>query len=102
VALDLDDAGLEGLADLRRGEADSRRVTHRLGHVVEQLVEGLSEAVDRQALEPEARIAEENDGADAHRGSITAAIATAGRAPRHRSRYPDAVWPVSGRTGPDR
>ena len=42
------------------------RVAHRVGHVVEQPVEELAEAVDRQALQPEPRVTEEDDRSDAH------------------------------------
>jgi hypothetical protein len=54
LLLDLDDAGLERLAQLRRGEADAGCVAHRLGQVVEQLVEVLAEAVDRLAAQAQA------------------------------------------------
>ena len=36
------------------------------GEVVEQLVQVLAEAVDRLALQPKARVAEEDDGSNAH------------------------------------
>jgi hypothetical protein len=70
LAADLDDARLERLTDLRRRQPDPGRLPHRLGHVVEQLVEVPPEAVDGQALQAEARIAEENDRSDTHRPSI--------------------------------
>ena len=59
-----------GLAELRRGEPDAGRVAHRVGQVVEQAVQEPAEAVDRQALEPEARVTEEDDRADAHGGRV--------------------------------
>ena len=59
-----------GLAELRRGEADAGGVAHRVGQVVEELVEELAEAVDRLALEPKARVAEHDDGADAHGAGV--------------------------------
>ena len=67
LALDLDHAGLERHAQLGRGEADARRVAHRVRQVVEQLVQVLAEAVDRLALEPQPGVAEHDDGLDAHR-----------------------------------
>ncbi len=51
-----------GLAELGRGEPDARGVAHRVGQVVEQLVEVLAEAVDGLALEPQTRVAEHDDG----------------------------------------
>ena len=66
LALDLDDAGLERHADLRRREADAGRLAHRVGQVVEQLVERLAEAVDGLAAQAQARVAEGQDGSDGH------------------------------------
>ena len=51
------------------------RVAHRVGHVVEQAVEELAEAVDGQALQAQPRVTEEDDGANAHRRSIAGAPA---------------------------
>ena len=70
LALDLDDAGLQRFAELRRREADARRVAHRVGEVVEQLVQVLAEAVDRLALEAQPGVAEQDDGADTHGGEV--------------------------------
>ena len=83
LVLDLDDAGLHRLAELRRRQADPGRVAHRVGEVVEQLVEVLAEAVDRLALEAQARVAKEDDRSDAHRPEYTAA-AQSGPAGRGR------------------
>ena len=66
LVLDLDDAGLQGLTELWRGQPDPGRVAHRVREVVEQLVEVRAEAVDRLALEPKTWVAEEDDGTDAH------------------------------------
>jgi hypothetical protein len=49
--LDLDDAGLQRLAELGRGEAHAGGVAHRVGKIVQQLVQVLAEAVDRQPLQ---------------------------------------------------
>jgi hypothetical protein len=70
LTANLDDARLQRLANLRRRQADPGRLAHRLGHVVEQLVEVFPEAIDGQALQSKARIAEENDRSDTHRRSI--------------------------------
>ncbi len=70
LALDLDDARLQGLTELWRGEPDTGRIAHRVGEVVEELVEVLAEAVDRLALEAQAGVAEHDDGADAHGGEV--------------------------------
>ena len=80
LALDLDHAGLQRLAELGRREADAGRVAHRLGQVVEQLVQGLAEAVDGQALEAQPRVPEHDDGFDAHARSISARVRRALRA----------------------
>ena len=42
------------------------RVAHRVGEVVEQLVQVLAEAVDRLALQAQAGVAQHDDRADAH------------------------------------
>ena len=55
-----------GFAELRRGQADAGRIAHRVGEVVEQLVQVLAEAVDRLALQAQPRIAEHDDGSDGH------------------------------------
>ena len=70
LALDLDDAGLQRLAELGRGQPDAGRIAHRVREVVEELVEVLAEAVDRLALEAQARVAEHDDRADAHGGEV--------------------------------
>ena len=70
LALDLDHAGLQRLAELRRREPDAGRIAHRVREVVEELVEVLAEAVDRLALEAQARVAEHDDRADAHGGEV--------------------------------
>ena len=70
LALDLDDARLQRLAELRRGEPDAGRVAHRVGQVVQQLVEVLAEAVDRLALQAQPGVAEHDDGSDAHGGGV--------------------------------
>src|SRR5262249_8859972 len=71
---DLDDAGLEGLTQLGRRQPDAGGVAHRVGEIIEQPMEELPEAVDRQALQPEARITEEDDRADAHGRESSIAI----------------------------
>src|SRR5262245_34438484 len=50
LAIDLDDTDLQSLSELRRGKPDSRGVTHRVGQVVDQLVEVFPEAVDGLTL----------------------------------------------------
>ena len=69
--LDLDHAGLQRDTDLGCGEADARRVAHGLREVVEELVEVFAEAVDRLALQAEARVAKRDDGADTHGGEYS-------------------------------
>src|SRR5215211_1744072 len=66
AVVDLDDAGVERLADLRRRETDTRRVAHRRGQVVEEAVQELVEARDGLALEAKPRVTEQDDRADAH------------------------------------
>src|SRR5439155_5282521 len=75
LTLDLDHTTAQRLAELRRGEPDAGCRPHRICQVVEQLVEALPEAVDRQPFQPEARIAEHDDGSDAHGPSISRAPA---------------------------
>ena len=69
LVLDLDDADLQRLTQLGRGQADPGRVAHRVGEVVEQLVQVLAEAVDGLPLQPKARVAKEDDRSDAHIGA---------------------------------
>ena len=71
LAVDLDHAGAQRLAQLGGREADAGGVAHGVGQVVEELVEGLREAVDGLALEAEARVAEQHDGFDAHGGEVS-------------------------------
>jgi hypothetical protein len=54
-ALDLDDAQLQRLAHLLCRDTHTGRVAHRLGHVVQRLVEPRTEAVDALAGHPQAR-----------------------------------------------
>src|SRR4029079_19726816 len=70
LTFDLDDAGLHRLAELRGGQAHARCVAHRVGEIVEQLVQVLAEAVDRLALEAETRVTKKNDRPDTHGRSI--------------------------------
>ena len=66
----LDDGDVEGLAELRRREADAGRVAHGVGQVVEEVSQQLAEALDRLALEAQPGIAEREDREDAHAPSI--------------------------------
>ena len=69
--LDLDDAELERLAHLLGRDADAGRVTHRLGHVVEQCMQPRTEAVDALAGQPQAWVTQGDDGAQGHGGKDT-------------------------------
>ena len=82
LAADLDDAGLQRFADLRRSEPHARSVAHRFGQVVQQLVEGLAEAVDGLPLQSKARVAEEDDRSDAHWSASIANDRAASGGPR--------------------
>ena len=89
-ALDLDHAGLLRLAELGRREPDAGRVAHRVGQVVEQLVEVLAEAVDRLALQAQTGVAEHDDRLDAHgreytEGPTAHRAAAAGRGTARRA-----------------
>src|SRR5450759_423705 len=68
--LDLHDGDVQRLAELRRREADARRVAHRVDQVIDQPVEELVEGFHRLAAEPEPRVAEREDGQDTHGASI--------------------------------
>src|SRR5436190_7785504 len=81
LVADLDDARLQRLADLRRGQADARGVAHGVGQVVEQPVEEPTEAVDRLTFQPEPGAAEEDDGANAHGPRVYRRLAGRPRTP---------------------
>ena len=54
-------------ADLAGGEADARRVMHRLDHVVHQLRGCASSTVATgRADEPQARVGQDENGTDGH------------------------------------
>src|SRR5688500_6569075 len=86
LVADLDDTGLQGDPHLRRGQPDTGCLPHRLGHVVEQLVEVGTEAVDGLALEAETGIAKKDDGSDAHGASIPTVAVSPGSGVPSRTR----------------
>src|SRR5204862_1098992 len=61
------------MAELGSRQPVPRGRAHRVRQVIEQAMQVLAETVDRLALQPEARVAEEDDGANTHRGSISTA-----------------------------
>ena len=50
LVLHVDDDHADGLADLRRGEADAVRLVHRLRHVVQELPQALVDALDGRTM----------------------------------------------------
>src|SRR6185369_2063260 len=82
----------ERLAELWRGEADAGRSAHGRGEVVEQPVQEPAEAFDRFAAHAKARIAEQDDGADAHGAEFTGRVERPpGSALRFAQATPDGV-----------
>ena len=68
--VNLDHTRVECFAQLGRGESHAGGIAHRVGEVIEQAMQVLSEALDGPALEPQPRVAEKEDGSDAHDQSI--------------------------------
>ena len=64
---DIDDDDAFGHGDLDRGEADARRVVHRLQHVIhERAVRVRDAAFDRRGFLFQARIGRDEDGTQCH------------------------------------
>ena len=67
AARDLDDARPLGAADLVRGETDTGRVAHRLGHVVEEMAQSAIEPAHGHRRHAQDRVSELDDREDGHR-----------------------------------
>jgi hypothetical protein len=63
---DFDDANALGLADLRCREPNAGGMAHRVGQIVEQLVQVLPETVDWLAFQAQSGIAKKDDWSDTH------------------------------------